>query len=340
MVTLPEIVKDFPKIRWSNRGEEPLKDYLERGNFRLWHRGKIRDTYLGFGYLLVVASDRISVLDFVLPTLIPSKGEILTAITHFWLTQVLENIPNHLNLRAWRELFGPGINFPPAARCLTVDQYPILPFELIFRAHLGGSVWKSYQEAGAVAGQPLPAGLKKWDKLAEPIFTPSTKAEEGHDVNITVSEYEQATGVSGMEAARRAQRAYQQAYEYARARGILILDTKLEMSESGIICDEVFTPDSSRFTTVPDWEQAQSAGRDPIFFDKEPVRVWARGVLTPWGTGYQNLDPENPEHVAFVHSVPVPLELVQQTADRYHKLFQMLVGQDLADYQKAVMGIN
>lgn len=345
MATLPSQVTDFPKVTigqdWGR--VESVRDYVLRvGGHELTHRGKAKDTYRSRGgsYNIVVTSDRISVLDFVLPVLIPGKGEILTAITHFWLTQILSGVKHHLILGILEEFNSALFKFLPINRCLTVEPHVISPFEFIYRRHPGGSVWNSYLETGTVAGQRLPDGLAKWDRLPEAVFTPSTKAEEGHDVNITVGEFEEQAGLEGIRIADKGAIVYEQAYEHAQRCGLLILDTKFEFSTTGILCDEVCTPDSSRFTTIEDWERAQREGRDPIFFDKEPVRVWARQIETPWGIGYQNLDPENAAHLAFVHSVPVPMELIHQTQMRYQRLFQMLVGQDLVSYQRAVMGIN
>lgn len=338
MVTLPPQVEDYPRIL---DGTQTVESYLlSKVHYELKHRGKVRDTYesrLINHYYVVVASDRISVLDFVLPVLIPGKGEILTALTHFWLTRVLVGVDHHL-IGHYGDLYlDPDI---PLTRCLTVTPHRILPFELIYRAHLGGSVWQEYEEKGTTAGQPVSEGLKKWNKLPEPLFTPSTKAETGHDQNVTVGQFEEQTGENGIEIALAGQQIFQRLYNYAWERGIAILDTKMEFSTTGVLCDEIGTPDSSRFTTVLDWEQAQKDGRDPIFYDKEPLRIWARQVETPWGVGYNRLDPENSEHVAFVHSVQVPPELVEQTARRYQEIFEMLIGMPLGHYQREKMGLG
>lgn len=311
----------------------------------LIHEGKVRNTYqVKPGVMLLQATNRLSAFDFVLPVLVPSKGDVLTALTHFWLTGLLKDILNHL---LESEKF-PGKNyayelaydFPdmPLASCLVVRKFKVMPFELIFRAHLGGSVWEAYEKIGIVAGQRLPVGLTKWSKLAEPIFTPSTKAEEGHDVNITAEEFFAQTGEAGKKAVAMLSDVYQRAYAYAKERGILILDTKFEVGidENGdvVLIDEVLTPDSSRFTTVDDFDLAMSEGRDPIFYDKEPVRIYLKSIETPFGvTGIHKLDPLNPEHVAFVHALKIPEEIIVKTSVRYRDVASRLLGMDLKEYQ-------
>lgn len=188
-------------------------------------------------------------------------------------------------------------------------------------------------------GHSLTPGLAKWSRLDRPLFTPSTKAESGHDKNISANEYFAAMGQDGYNCASMFEKAYSIAYEYAEARGILILDTKFEGLT--MLADEVLTPDSSRFTTVEDWELAMKEGRDPIFYDKEPVREWGRTVQTPFVNrngksiiGLHKLDPEDPAHLEFAHSVAVPPEVVQQTTARYLDIFEKLAGESLEDYQQ------
>ncbi len=306
--------------------ETATSRYLAEQGLVLLHRGKVRDTYqhpFNSSWLVVVATDRLSVFDLVLPALIPYKGEVLTAMTLFWLTKVLVDFPHHLepsekdhSLNAVHDLKDmlPRL---PLKRCLVVRKETIQEYELIFRHHIGGSVYKTYLETGTAGGHKLPSGLPKWSVLEDPLFTPSTKAEIGHDVNITAVEYFADMGKAGEDAVAMFSRAYKRAYAYARERGIIILDTKFE--GGSVIADEVLTPDSSRFTTVDDWQQAVIEDRDPIFYDKEPVRQWGKTVETPWGTGLHNksLDPQDPEHTKFVASLHVPSRVVDAATKRY-----------------------
>jgi phosphoribosylaminoimidazole-succinocarboxamide synthase len=235
--------------------------------------GKVRDIYeLDNKHLLFVTSDRISAFDVVMAEPIPDKGRVLTAVTAFWLEQLAGVAPNHLV----------SLDVPAAAadtpglegRVMVVRRAAMLPIECIVRGYLSGSAWAEYQKTQSMHGQPLPAGLRQSEKLPEPVFTPSTKAETGHDENI---DFDAAVALAGEELATEARRislaAYQQAADYAAARGIIIADTKFEL---GVIdgqlclCDEVLTPDSSRFWPADGWEP----GRTPPSFDKQPLRDW------------------------------------------------------------------
>lgn len=309
----------------------------------LIHQGKARDIYqLDAKTLLMVATDRISIFDFVLPALVPQKGDVLTALTHFWLKRVLLNIiPNHLvdcnqypsrNLAFVLHKFFPEIQ---PRRSLAVCKTNIMPFEMIFRHHLGGSVYKNYQKTN----------VPKWTRLAMPLFTPSTKAESGHDINIPAIEFYQQTGEAGRRAVDMLRAAYRKTYDYAEQRGILILDTKFEygLDKHGnlLVCDEALTPDSSRFTTVEDWETAMKEGREPIFYDKEPVRQWGKTIETTFTdgggekvVGINNLDPANLDHVDFVHSLEVPQHITTETTKRYKQIFKMLTKMELEEYQE------
>ena len=162
----------------------------------------------------------------------------------------------------------------PLERTLLVKRCKIWPYEMVFRAHIGGSVWMEYQEKGTAAGVRLPSGLRKWERLSHPIFTPTTKSQSGHDIAITVEEYKAQTGEQGMKLAGMCADVFQQAYEYALEHGLIILDTKFEVSDNGMLVDEVLTPDSSRITLTGALEAAVTAGKDPAFHDKEPVRIW------------------------------------------------------------------
>ena len=345
---LPPSVQGLPLTK---RGTSVEKYLVDENGCTLVSRGKVRDLYRFKGdknRLLFLASDRLSIFDFVLPATVPYKGEILTALSHFWTTQVLTPYKNHM---LPPEIGGVSLShfypeLPMERVTLVKEAEKIQPYELIYRAYLGGSVRKDYEKTGIVAGQSLPKGLKKWQELDEPfgpIFTPSTKSEEGHDENITVGRYYQEVGhdlANKTELALKA--AYKTACEFARDRGIVILDTKFEAStDPWMIADEILTPDSSRFTTVEDYEAAMVEGRDPVFYDKEPVRAWGRTVVTPFDEiiGINNLDPSNDAHVAFVHSLTVPEDVIADTTKRYRQIFGMLTGMILECYQKEYMGI-
>ncbi len=338
MTKIPETVKN-----------DVLVPYLvERGC--LLHQGKVRESYRfpdSGNIRLVVASDRLSIFDIVLNITVPRKGEVLTALTHLWLTGPLSVIPSHLVAAVDRDYYHYSLAEPlklalpdvDMSRTLIVQEAVIPPYEMIFRRHIGGSVFQKYQETGMAGGHSLTPGLAKWSRLDRPLFTPSTKAESGHDKNISANEYFAAMGQDGYNCASMFEKAYSIAYEYAEARGILILDTKFEGLT--MLADEVLTPDSSRFTTVEDWELAMKEGRDPIFYDKEPVREWGRTVQTPFVNrngksiiGLHKLDPEDPAHLEFAHSVAVPPEVVQQTTARYLDIFEKLAGESLEDYQQ------
>ncbi|MDO8513831.1 MAG: phosphoribosylaminoimidazolesuccinocarboxamide synthase [bacterium] len=330
--------------------ESSFSRKLIKLGYILLYRGKVGELYEIPGkpdQLLMMRSDRLSIFDFVLPCLVQGKGEVLIALTHFWLTQVFQDIPNHLlawgwNVGRWKAA---GWNMKdvaelPLERILLVKRCKIWKYEMIFRAHIGGSVWKDYLKDGTACGNILPSGLSKWQKLPRPIFTPTTKAEEGHDLPVTIQRYAELTGFEGGRLASMDLAIYQRAYEYAAKRGILILDTKFENTFDGKVADEVLTPDSSRFTTYEGLAAAIQEGRDPIFYDKEPVRIWGREVGTPWGVGLQNLDTENEEHLAYVaESLQVPNEVIYDTKDRYDIIVAMITGKVLRKYQAEDMKI-
>ncbi|MFA6513778.1 MAG: phosphoribosylaminoimidazolesuccinocarboxamide synthase [Patescibacteria group bacterium] len=329
-------------------------------------QGKVRDTWslrnlLGHDkFLLVVASDRISIFDYVLKALVPLKGVSLTVLTHFWLTEVLKDFPHHLIPSKMNKQFNFAYDLRmgylsklPIERCLVVENLSgqMYPAELIFRGHVGGSIWPGYLENGIVAGQQLPLGLQKWSKLDEPIFTPSTKAEFGNDINKDVDYfYNQMKNLGKEDEARQMvkdlKRAYEIAYAYAQKKGIIILDTKFEVG--GKLADEILTPDSSRFAEEEDWKLAMEKGRDPKFLDKQPVRDWGATVLTPFLDdncqpiiGINKLKSENPEYeqyIEFVQNLEIPDWVISEAAERYPRICKMITGYDLDDYLKNCMG--
>jgi phosphoribosylaminoimidazole-succinocarboxamide synthase len=260
--------------------------------------GKIRELYaLDDERLLLVASDRISTFDVVLPTEIPDKGRVLTGLSAFWFARTRGVVPNHL--LALRE----------DGRSTECRRLEMLPLECVVRGYITGSGWKDYQSTGTTSGHALPAGLQESEQLPEPIFTPSTKAVEGHDENIDL---EQAAGLVGAERLEEVERVsldlYRWAAEHALARGIIIADTKFEfgVDDEGrlVLGDEAFTPDSSRFWPADDYEP----GRSQPSFDKQFVRDYCESL--GWDKNYPG--PELPD------------EVVSGTRARYVDAFERL----------------
>ncbi|MGH2486618.1 MAG: phosphoribosylaminoimidazolesuccinocarboxamide synthase, partial [Ktedonobacterales bacterium] len=238
--------------------------------------GKVRDTYDLGDRLLMVTTDRLSAFDVVLPNGIPGKGEVLTRLSAFWFERTRDIAPNHLLSVATADLPEAARPFAEelAGRFMLVRKAKRLDFECVARGYLAGSAWREYRESGSVCGQPLPAGLRQADELPAPIFTPATKAESGHDINITVENLRNTVGEElgrSLEAVTLA--VYQAAATYARDRGIIIADTKMEfglLDGQLLLIDELLTPDSSRF-----WAQGEYApGGSPPSFDKQYVRDW------------------------------------------------------------------
>ena len=298
---------------------ELLDSVLLRTDFKdlnLKASGKVRDVYdIDEKQLLFVASDRISAFDYVLATGIPQKGRILTQISLFWFDLLADVVPNHL-------ITANVDKYPAAARkyadqlrgrSMLVRRAEIFPVECIVRGYISGSAWKEYKSTGAVSGIKLPAGLKESDQFPEPIFTPSTKATSGHDENIT---FDQMCEVVGVETASHLRdltlRIYNKAAAYARERGIIIADTKFEFgrTEQGItLCDEVLTPDSSRF-----WPADKYApGRAQDSYDKQYVRDYLEEI-------HWNKQPPAPA---------LPAEVARRTSEKYLEAYSQLTGRKL-----------
>ena len=281
------------------------------------YRGKVRDVYdRGDGTLMFVASDRISAFDVVMTEPIPDKGRVLTAMTAFWLTEVLADLcPNHLV-----SMVDEGEH---AGRAMIVRKADMLPIECIVRGRLSGSAWKEYQRSGTMHGQPLPPGLLQSGVLPDPVFTPSTKAEQGaHDENIS---FDQAVELVGPEVAEEARRisleAFRRGAEHAAGRGIVIADTKFELGFIDgqlALCDEVLTPDSSRFWPAEGWE----VGEVPPSLDKQPVRDFLET------TGWDKKPPPP----------PLPPEVVEATTKRYREAYERLTGHSLDDWPAPTAG--
>lgn len=281
----------------------------------LFGRGKVRDTYDLGDRLLMVASDRISAFDAILPNGIPDKGRVLTMLSAFWFGRTGEIIRNHLLSTAMSDL--PDELQPSAemlaGRFMIVRKAKRLDFECVVRGYLAGSGWLDYQRTGAVCGVQLPAGLRQADQLPEPIFTPATKAESGHDINISLDEMKNEVGEDlGQAIADVSLAIYRAAAAYALDRGIIIADTKMEfglLDDQLILIDELLTPDSSRFWAVGEY----APGSSPPSFDKQYVRDWLES--SSW-----NKQPPAPA---------LPDEVVAGTASRYREAYEWLTGETL-----------
>src|SRR4051794_12157389 len=281
--------------------------------------GKVREIYdAGDDRLLLVASDRISAFDVILPTPIPDKGRVLTALSLHWFALTGDIVRNHV-ISARVEEFPEGARAPElAGRSLLVERLDMLPLECVVRGYLVGSGWKDYGRTGAVCGIPLPAGLREADRLPEPLFTPSTKAEEGHDENISI---EEAAGLVGRDVATRvaelAIALYRRGSQIAEPAGIILADTKFEFGTDPatgelILIDEVLTPDSSRFWDAADYEP----GRAQASFDKQYVRDYLETL--DW-----DKTPPGPE---------LPAEVVGGTRARYVEAFERITGASFQRY--------
>ena len=284
-----------------------------------YKRGKVRDVYDLGDALLIVATDRISAFDYVLGTGIPDKGRVLTQLSAFWFRELADVTPHHLLSIDPSEF--PAVTRPHAAalagRSMLVRKTDPVPIECVARGYLSGSGWKEYQQKGDVCGIRLPAGLCESDRLPEPIFTPATKAESGHDFNISEAE---AAGIVGGDLVARLKaltlELYRRGAEYAAARGIIVADTKFEFGLAGgsspdhlVLIDEVLTPDSSRF-----WPKEEySPGRGQPSFDKQYVRDYLEEIR--W-----NKQPPVPS---------LPDNVVQRTREKYLEAYRLLTGRSL-----------
>jgi len=273
-------------------------------------RGKVRDVYDLGDRLLIVSTDRISAFDWVMPNGIPDKGSVLTQLSLFWFAEL--GVENHLITDTVPEEAKPhDPDGDLVGRCMVVRKATVIPFECVVRGYLEGSGWKDYQATGKVCGIDLPMGLRQCDVLQSPLFTPATKAETGHDENVSFEVMSQAIGeLLANELRNKTLRVYNLGVELARKRGILIADTKLEwgwFEDRVILIDEVLTPDSSRFWPAESWEP----GRSQASFDKQFVREYLMG--TSWDKN--SPPPELPEAI------------VAQTRSRYIEAFERITGQ-------------
>ncbi len=276
----------------------------------LYKRGKVRDVFDLEDKLLIVATDRISAFDYVLPSLIPDKGKILTQLSKFWFDFTSLICPNHVISTDVDEFpsFLHKHRKELEKRSMLVKKTEIVPVECVVRGYLAGSGWKEYQATGKVCGVKLPPGLKEADKLDEIIFTPSTKAEEGHDQNISFKEMKKVVEADLAQKIRKVSlELYQKALFHALSKGIIIADTKFEfgLSKDGLtLVDEVFTPDSSRFWPLSSY----SPGKSPPSLDKQFVRDYLEST---------NWDKQSPPP-------PLPKSIIDQTRKRYFEIYSLL----------------
>ncbi len=269
--------------------------------------GKVRDVYDLGDRLAIVATDRISAFDWVMPTPIPGKGALLTALSKFWFDRL--TVPNHL-------ISDDATTLPPefrafAGRTMIVRKAEVIPFECVARGYLAGSGWAEYRRSGTVCGIPLPPGLRQCERLPAPIFTPATKAESGHDENVSFEVMAAAVGSELAEELRtRTLDVYGRAAEYARSRGVILADTKFEWGKlpggEVILIDEVLTPDSSRYWPA----ESYAPGGSPPSFDKQFLRDWLET------TGWDKASPPP----------PLPDDVVERTAAKYAETLARLTG--------------
>jgi phosphoribosylaminoimidazole-succinocarboxamide synthase len=287
------------------------------GGLALVRRGKVRDVYEVDGeHLLVVATDRVSAFDCILPTRIERKGEVLTALSRFWFERLAHVTPHPLVTTEVERMPDAVRKYADTlrGRAMLVRRAEVFPVECVVRGYLAGSGWKDYQRTGEVCGHKLPAGLRESDKLPAPLFTPATKAEEGHDENISEARMAEVVGGEVTAQLRSASlRLYAEAEEYARSRGIIIADTKFEFGRDRegriILIDEALTPDSSRFWPL---DRYRAGGPQPSF-DKQYVRDYLETL--DW-------DKRPP-------APPLPAEVAAATTARYLEAYRLLTGSEL-----------
>jgi phosphoribosylaminoimidazole-succinocarboxamide synthase len=282
---------------------------------KLFGTGKVRDTYDLGDKLLMVATDRLSAFDVILPDGIPGKGQVLTKLSAFWFRETAKIVPNHF--------ISTDLNdYPPevqayhdqlAGRSMLIKKAHRINFECVVRGYLAGSAWKDYRQTGMVAGIRLPRGLREADQLPEPIFTPATKVEQGHDITITLEEVKNHIGEElGQALAETSLAIYAYAAKLALDRGIIIADTKMEfglLNHQLLLIDELLTPDSSRFWAVSDYAPGQS----PPSFDKQFVRDYLERI------GWDKQPP----------APALPPDVIEGTAQRYREALQWLTGENL-----------
>ncbi len=292
----------------------------------LFIRGKVRDTYDLGNLLLIIATDRISAFDSVLPCGIPNKGLVLNQLSAFWFEKAKNLVPHHLievvdDVHCLDAYLPVESRFPYpsylAGRSMIVKKAKRIPIECVVRGYLSGSAWAEYQQQGTVSGFLLPKGLQESQELPQPLFTPTTKAESGHDLPLSMDEMKRLAGEAlAEEMKEESLTIYSYARQYARARGIIIADTKMEFgldNNKPILIDELLTPDSSRFWDANLYE----IGRSQPSYDKQPVRDWL--IKSGW-----NKEPPAPM---------LPPEVIEATTNRYQQAYERLTGRKLKDVQ-------
>ncbi|MFC2014746.1 phosphoribosylaminoimidazolesuccinocarboxamide synthase [Chloroflexota bacterium] len=289
----------------------------------LFIRGKVRDTYELGDRLLIIASDRISVFDVILPNGIPSKGSVLNQISAFWFEKTTEIIPNHME----EVIYDKGVldSYLPAkerfsypdylsGRSMVVRKAERINIEWVVRGYISGSAWEEYSQSGTIQGMNMPAGLQESQELPEPLFTPTTKAESGHDMPMSMDEVKSIIGEARTKEMKEKSLAiYTYARSYARDRGIIIADTKMEFGLTDgklIIIDELLTPDSSRFWDIESYKIGQSQPS----YDKQPVRDWTAQ------TGWNKLPP----------APNLTQKVIEATTSRYKEAYEKLTGKELS----------
>jgi phosphoribosylaminoimidazole-succinocarboxamide synthase len=282
----------------------------------LTHRGKVRDVYkINSKHLLLVATDRISAFDCILPNPIPYKGAVLTALSTFWFKRLGHLIEHHLITSDFDKMPETVRQYPELrGRSMLTKKTKVFPVEAVVRGYLEGSGWKDYKATGKICGHELPENLRQCEKLPEPIFTPATKAAAGHDENIAEMEFVKIVGAeTAAKISSLSLNIYKEASEYALSRGIIIADTKFEFGQDDggniLLIDEVLTPDSSRFWSVADYEP----GHTQPSFDKQFVREYLESLN--W-----NKQPPAPD---------LPEEIIKATTERYLQAYELLTGKNL-----------
>ncbi len=286
----------------------------------LAYKGKVRDTYDLGDKLLFIATDRISAFDFVLPCGIPDKGLVLNQLSAFWFDKTKHIIPNHLitlinAANSLQRYFPTGATVPDYlfGRSMLVEKAKRIPVEAVVRGYISGSAWAEYQQSGTISGISQPKGIQESQKLPQPLFTPTTKADSGHDMPLSKKELENLVGkATASELEEKSLSIYQYAHSYAQSRGIIIADTKFEfgfVNGNLTLIDEMVTPDSSRF-----WDATKyTPGQSQPSYDKQPVRDWL--IASGW-----NREPPAPM---------LPQKIIDETSKRYRAAYKKLVGIEL-----------
>ncbi|MEN8143327.1 MAG: phosphoribosylaminoimidazolesuccinocarboxamide synthase [Gemmatimonadota bacterium] len=295
-------------------------------SYPLFKTGKVREMYDLGDDLLLVASDRISAFDCVLPQPIPDKGAVLTQMSAFWFDLTAPLTPNHCisadpdEIERRRPELGPARS-EWAGRGMLVRRATVFPVECVVRGYMAGSAWKEYSRSGTLAGEPLQPGLKEADQLPEPLFSPATKVDEGHDENITFEEMQRLLGMHVAEHLRRESlRLYEAAAARMRTAGLILADTKFEFGTAPtgeiMLIDEALTPDSSRFWFADEWKP----GSSPPSLDKQPVRDYLEGLVAAGEWDRTEPAPDLPDSV------------IDSTVSRYRKAFQLVTGRELPQF--------